>query len=129
MRVKRKTDCDRFTELVNTYPDRNEAYQALVALVNAEVPVYEFQRGLVDYYAKQYDAAIAAFERFIAANEDHGNAHYYIGLVVQGRGQHRRGVEGVRRDHRRSIPKPRAGAMRGSRKRTRRPWAAMSMAR
>ena len=77
---------DRFTELVNTYPERNEAYQALLTLVNAEVPVYEFQRGLVDYYAKQYDAAIAAFERFIAANEDHGNAHYYIGLSYKGAG-------------------------------------------
>jgi soluble lytic murein transglycosylase len=77
---------ERFTELVNTYPERNEAYQALLALVNADVPVYEFQRGLVDYYAKQYDAAIAAFERFIAANEDHGNAHYYIGLSYQGAG-------------------------------------------
>jgi soluble lytic murein transglycosylase len=77
---------ERFTELVNTYPERNEAYQALVTLVNAEVPVYEFQRGLVDYYAKQYDAAIAAFERFIAANEDHGNAHYYIGLSYKGAG-------------------------------------------
>jgi soluble lytic murein transglycosylase len=77
---------DRFTELVNTYPEQNEAYQALLALVNAEVPVYEFQRGLVDYYASQYDAAIAAFERFIAVNEDHGNAHYYIGLSYKGAG-------------------------------------------
>ncbi len=76
----------RFTDLVNTYPDRNEAYQALLALVNAGVPVYEFQRGLVDYYAKQYDAAIAAFERFIEANADHGNAHYYIGLSYKGAG-------------------------------------------
>lgn len=77
---------ERFIELVNTYPDRNEAYQALVALVNAQVPMYEFQRGLVDYYAKQYDAAIAAFQRFIAANADHGNAHYYIGLSYKGAG-------------------------------------------
>ncbi len=77
---------DRFMELVNTYPERNEAYQALIALVNAQVPVYEFQRGLVDYYAKQYDAAIAAFERFIAANADHGNAHYYSGLSYKDAG-------------------------------------------
>ncbi len=76
----------RFTELVNTYPERQEAYQALVTLVNAEAPVYEFQRGLVDYYAKQYDAAIAAFERFIEANDDHGNAHYYIGLSYKNAG-------------------------------------------
>ena len=81
-----KAGLERFTELVNTYPDRNEAYQALVALVNAETPVYEFQRGLVDYYAKQYDAAIAAFNRFIASQTDHGNAHYYIGLSYKGMG-------------------------------------------
>jgi soluble lytic murein transglycosylase len=81
-----ETGFERFSELVNTYPERNEAYQALVALVNAEVPVYEFQRGLVDYYAKQYDAAMAAFERFITANEDHGNAHYYIGLSYKNAG-------------------------------------------
>ncbi len=76
----------RWVELVNTYSDRNDAYQALVALINAGVTVNEFQRGLVDYYARQYDAAIAAFERFIAANQDHGNAHYYIGLAYRSAG-------------------------------------------
>lgn len=76
----------RFVDLINTYPDRNDAYQALLTLVNAGVEVNEFQRGLVDYYAKQYDAAIAAFERFIDAQADHGNAHYYIGLSYKGAG-------------------------------------------
>ncbi len=76
----------RFIDLINTYPAQNAAYQALVALVNAGVAVNEFQRGLVDYYAKQYDAAIAAFNRFIAAQADHGNAHYYIGLSYKDAG-------------------------------------------
>ncbi len=76
----------RFIDLINTYPDRNDAYQALLTLVNASVEVNEFQRGLVDYHAKQYDAAIAAFERFIAAQADHGNAYYYIGLCYKGAG-------------------------------------------
>ena len=76
----------RFIELVNTYPDRNDAYQALVALVDAGVEVNDFQRGLVDYYAAQYEAAIAAFKRFIAATTDHGNAYYYIGLSYRGEG-------------------------------------------
>ncbi len=76
----------RFIDLINTYPDRNDAYQALLTLVNASVEVNEFQRGLVDYYAKQYDAAIAAFERFIAAQADHGNAYYYIGLCYKDAG-------------------------------------------
>lgn len=76
----------RFVDLINTYPDRNDAYQALLTLVNASVEVDEFQRGLVDYYAKQYDAAIAAFNRFIEAQTDHGNAHYYIGLAYKDAG-------------------------------------------
>ena len=76
----------RFIDLINAYPDRNDAYQALLTLVNAQVTVNEFQRGLVDYYAKQYDAAIAAFERFIDAQDDHGNAHYYIGLSYKDAG-------------------------------------------
>jgi len=76
----------RFVDLINTYPERNAAYQALVSLINAGVAVNEFQRGLVDYYAKQYDAAIAAFNRFIAAQADHGNAHYYIGLSYKDAG-------------------------------------------
>ncbi len=76
----------RFIDLINTYPDRNDAYQALLTLVNAGVEVNEFQRGLVDYYAKQYDASIAAFNRFIAAQADHGNAYYYIGLCYKSAG-------------------------------------------
>ena len=81
-----KAGFQRFIDLINTYPDRNDAYQALMALVNAGVAVNEFQRGLVDYYARQYDAARAAFERFSAAQADHGNAHYYIGLCYKGAG-------------------------------------------
>ena len=57
-----------------------------MTLVNANVEVNEFQRGLVDYYAKQYDASIAAFNRFIAAQADHGNAYYYIGLCYKSAG-------------------------------------------
>ena len=76
----------RFVDLINTYPAQNAAYQALVALINAGVEVSEFQRGLVDYYARQYDAAVAAFNRFIAAQADHGNAHYYIGLSYKDAG-------------------------------------------
>jgi tetratricopeptide (TPR) repeat protein len=53
----------RFVELVDNYPDRSDAYQALVAVVNAGVEVDEFQRGLVDYYATQYDAAVGQQEQ------------------------------------------------------------------
>ena len=77
---------DRFLNLVNTYPDRPDAYQALVTLIDAGSKVDEFQRGLVDYHAKQYVAAIAAFNRTIAANQDHADAQYYLGLAYRAAG-------------------------------------------
>jgi soluble lytic murein transglycosylase len=76
----------RFVELVDNYPDRSDAYQALVAVVNAGVEVDEFQRGLVDYYATQYDAAVAAFDRFIAANKNKADAYYYLGMTYRAAG-------------------------------------------
>ncbi|HZY43404.1 MAG TPA: tetratricopeptide repeat protein, partial [Anaerolineae bacterium] len=76
----------QFQQLVNFYFDRGDAYQALVVLLDANQDVNEFQRGLVDYYAKQSDAAIAAFNRFIQMTTDHGNAHYYSGLAYRSAG-------------------------------------------
>ena len=55
----------RYLEAVNRYPDAYDSYLALVELVNANVPVDEFQRGLVDYYAAAYEPAVAAFERYL----------------------------------------------------------------
>jgi len=71
---------DVFLDLVNTYPRTGEAYDALVSLINAGVEVNSFQRGLVDYYAGQYDAAVAAFNTAIDSTADHADAHYYAGL-------------------------------------------------
>ena len=55
----------RYLEAVNNYPEAYDSYLALVELVNAEVPVDDFQRGLVDYHAGAYQPAIAAFERYL----------------------------------------------------------------
>ncbi len=55
----------RFLEAVNSYPAAYDSYLALVELVDAEVPVDDFQRGLVDYYAAAYQPAIAAFDRYL----------------------------------------------------------------
>ncbi|MBN1219679.1 MAG: tetratricopeptide repeat protein [Anaerolineae bacterium] len=57
----------RYLETVNRYPEAYDSYLALVELVNAGVPVDEFQRGLVDYHAGAYQPAIAAFERYLTA--------------------------------------------------------------
>lgn len=56
---------ERYLEAVNRYPEAYDSYLSLVELVNAGVPVDEFQRGLVDYYAGVYEPAITAFDRYL----------------------------------------------------------------
>lgn len=56
---------ERYLEAVNRYPEAYDSYLALVELVDANVPVDDFQRGLVDYHAGAYEPAIAAFERYL----------------------------------------------------------------
>jgi soluble lytic murein transglycosylase len=56
---------DRYLEAVNNYPQARDSYLALVELVNASVPVDDFQRGLVDYYAGAYEPAVFVFERYL----------------------------------------------------------------
>jgi len=71
----------RFLDSVNNYPKSYDAYSALVQLVNSNVTVSDFNRGLVDYYAGQYYPAIDALIRYIKADVEHpGSAHYYLGL-------------------------------------------------
>lgn len=60
----------RYLSGVTSYPRAYESYLGLVALVDAEIPVDEFQRGLVDYYAAAYVPAITAFERYLVNNPD-----------------------------------------------------------
>ncbi|MCL4301104.1 MAG: transglycosylase SLT domain-containing protein [Anaerolineae bacterium] len=56
---------DRYLEAVNNYPQAHDSYLALVELVNAGVPVDDFQRGLVDYYAGAYEPAAFVLERYL----------------------------------------------------------------
>jgi soluble lytic murein transglycosylase len=73
----------RYQDAVNNYPRAYDSYTALVALVNASVPVDELNRGLVDYYAGQYGYAIEAFNRYLSDTPEHDDtAHYYKGLSL-----------------------------------------------
>jgi soluble lytic murein transglycosylase len=76
----------RFLHTVDNYPLSYDSYSALVALVDAGVPVDEFQRGLVDYFAGQYGVALAAFDRYIAANPQNGDGtvHFYRAKAMDG---------------------------------------------
>jgi soluble lytic murein transglycosylase len=76
-----------YLDAVNNYPVSYDSYSALVALVNDGVPVDEMNRGLTDYFAGQYGYALAAFQRYIAANpENDGTPHYYSALALSNMG-------------------------------------------
>lgn len=82
----------RFT--IDNYPVSYHAYLSLVALVEAGAEVDDLDRGIVDYYAGQYDVAITALDRYIAANPvSDGTAHYYRALALRDIGQHEAAVE------------------------------------
>ncbi|MBN1955326.1 MAG: tetratricopeptide repeat protein [Anaerolineae bacterium] len=72
----------RHLEIVLEYPASPWAYQSLVVLVGAGVPVDDLTRGIVDYHAGAYSPAVAALYRYIESSESHsGDAHYYAGLA------------------------------------------------
>jgi soluble lytic murein transglycosylase len=74
----------RYLHAVENYPLSPFAYLALVELVDANVPVSDLDRGLVDYFAGQYDIALLALDRYIAANPTHdGTASYYCALTLR----------------------------------------------
>ncbi len=80
-----KTDLanEKYLHAVNNYPTSYDSYSALVDLVNDGVPVDDFNRGLVDYYAGQYGYALDAFNRFITAQpQNDGTVFYYKALTL-----------------------------------------------
>ena len=74
----------RYLHAVENYPLSYYSYLALVALVDAGVTVDDLDRGLVDYFASQYDVALVALDRYIAANPiNDGTPHYYRALTLR----------------------------------------------
>lgn len=74
----------RYLHTVENYPLSYFSYLALIELVDANIPVDELDRGLVDYFAAQYDVALAAFDRSIAATQaSDGTAEYYRALTLR----------------------------------------------
>ncbi|MCX8066776.1 MAG: tetratricopeptide repeat protein, partial [Anaerolineae bacterium] len=73
----------RHLEVVQTYPRSPWAYQSLLILIEAGVPVDDLTRGIVDYFAGAYGPAVQALYRYINANPTthSGDAHYYAGLA------------------------------------------------
>ncbi|MEA4811078.1 MAG: transglycosylase SLT domain-containing protein [Anaerolineaceae bacterium] len=73
-----------YQNAVNSYPLTNSAYSALAALVNANVPVNELTRGLINYNIGQDKLAIEAFDRYLAeATVSLDKALYYKALALR----------------------------------------------
>lgn len=78
----------RFLFGANNFPRAYESYLGLILLVEAGVPVDEFQRGLVNYHAKSFLPGIAAFERYLAANptDYRADTHLFLAWCYEGAG-------------------------------------------
>lgn len=72
---------DAFSHAVYGDPQPGYAYAALIVLVESFVEVDDYQRGLIDYYAASYPAAVTAFYSYMENNPDYNSdAHYYVAL-------------------------------------------------
>jgi soluble lytic murein transglycosylase len=76
-----------YLDAVDNYPLAYDSYQSLVTLVDAGYAVDELQRGLVDYFAGQYQVAVSAFDRYLDASPAQpAVANYYKGLALSSMG-------------------------------------------
>ena len=73
-----------YVDAVINYPGEYFSYLGLVELVNAGYPISELQRGLVDYFAGEYGAAMMAFDRYLYYSpEDASIALFYKGWILR----------------------------------------------
>lgn len=77
----------RYLEAVQKYPEAYQSYQSLVALIEAGYEIDDFQRGLIDYYAKAYEPAVTVLARYVESPGDHNeDAHLYLAWSLEGLG-------------------------------------------
>jgi len=91
---------ERYRRAVSRYPATGSAYLSLIRMVEAEQPVDDYQRGLVDYYAganfpDAYGAALSAFDRYLAAKPapKSEEALYFKSLVYAAQEQYSDALE------------------------------------
>jgi soluble lytic murein transglycosylase len=82
------------TFAVENYPKSNHSYLALVELLEADVPVDDLDRGLVDYYAGEYGGGLAAFDRYLAEHAiNDGTPHYFRALCLRALGSYEAAID------------------------------------
>lgn len=71
---------EQWERVFMTYPSSPEALSALRALLEAERPVNQYQRGLVNYSNGQFDVATEAFQAYLNTTEttDHNPKAYIL---------------------------------------------------
>jgi len=86
---------ERFQTAIQEYPGAYESYLGLVELVKADVPVDDFQRGLVDFNAAAYAPGIEAFNTYLAANpvDYQPETHLYLALSQEALGNREQALE------------------------------------
>ncbi len=88
-----------FQDSVNNYPYTYDAYTALVTLLDADQPVSELQRGIINYHVEQYQLALDALERYLNSDGyDKDEALYYKALSLRAEGLVRAGFSSVERE-------------------------------
>jgi soluble lytic murein transglycosylase len=76
-----------YQHAVDNYPETYDAFSAVLALLDAEQPVDELQRGLINYFRGQYDLANEAFSRYLEGDGlEKDKALYYQALAVRAKG-------------------------------------------
>ncbi|MBE0409293.1 MAG: tetratricopeptide repeat protein [Anaerolineales bacterium] len=87
-----------YQDSVNKYPHAYDSFQALLALVQAGIPVDQFQRGLINYNIRQYGVALLAFDRYLQSDpEDRAIGYYHRGLTYRFLGQPQDALEDFER--------------------------------
>jgi soluble lytic murein transglycosylase len=88
----------RYVHAVANYPSSSFAYSALVRLVDAGIAVDTLQRGMVDYYAEQYEPALAAFNQYLSGTPSAvAQALYFRGLTYAALGNTSDGLADLER--------------------------------
>ena len=83
----------RWRHAVDNYPLSYDSYSALLALVQANQSVDEFNRGLVDFYAQKYDVALRAFQNYASQNPNHdGTVLHYMAQTLREMGDYKSAV-------------------------------------
>lgn len=80
-----------FQSVLDDYPQTYDAYLTLVTMVEAQLPVDEFQRGYIDYYGgSAYQAAAEALTRYLKTSpaKKADEAHWLAALAWRSAGDY-----------------------------------------